>query len=85
MARRRKPARVVAAATAAAAVLVQAAGAADGPPAGRHDALDVRVVSSPANLVSGNDARIEIGVPTAIAYADVEVRVRATRSRTGSS
>jgi hypothetical protein len=63
------------AASAAAAVLTAMAGAAQGPPAGRQGALDVRVVSSPANLVSGGDARVEIAVPEEIAYGDVEVRL----------
>src|SRR5215211_749167 len=45
-----------------AGALVPAAWAA-GPPAGLHGALDLRVVSSPPELVSGGDARVEVAVP----------------------
>jgi hypothetical protein len=75
MAARGRTLSAAAAAAAAAAVLVQPAGTAVGPPAGRQDALEVRVVSSPAHLISGGDARVEIAVPDAVAYTDVEVRL----------
>ena len=71
MSGRRRTLSFVAAATAAAAVLAQAAAAANGPPAGQGG-LDVRVVSSAPELISGGDARVEIAVPDGIAYSDVE-------------
>src|SRR5215212_12284085 len=47
--------------------------AAGGPPAGIHDALELRVVSSPPQYVSGGDARVEVAVPPAISLAAVRV------------
>jgi hypothetical protein len=62
----------------AAAVLVQATGAGEGPPAGRHRALALRVVSSPPRLVSGGAARVEVVVPAGVALADVRVELNGT-------
>jgi hypothetical protein len=62
----------------AAAVLVQATGAGEGPPAARHRALALRVVSSPPRLVSGGDARVEVVVPAGVALADVTVELNGT-------
>jgi hypothetical protein len=59
-------------------VLVQATGAGEGPPAGRHRALALRVVSSPPRLVSGGDARVEVVVPAGVALADVTVELNGT-------
>ena len=58
-----------------AAVLVPPAGAGKGPPAGRHGALALRVVSSPPRLVSGDAARVEVAVPDRVALADVTVKL----------
>jgi hypothetical protein len=62
-------------AVAAAAALICAPGAlaAAGPPAGLQRALDVRVVSSPPEYVSGGDARVEVSVPDATPLGDVRV------------
>ena len=59
----------------AAAALIPPAGAGEGPPAGRHGALALRVVSSPPELVSGGAARVEIAVPDGVALADVIVEL----------
>ncbi len=64
---------LVAAAAVAAALLAQTVTAAGGPPAGLDGALAVRVVSSPPELVSGGDARVEVAVPESVSYADVHV------------
>src|SRR5918994_409908 len=61
------------AAVAAVLVTVPAATAAGYETAGKPDALTISVVSSPAQYVSGGDARIEIAVPEATALADVDV------------
>jgi hypothetical protein len=63
----------VAAATVAAALLVAGPAAAQGPPAGIHDALQLHVVSSPAQYVSGGDARVEVVVPDATPLGAVRV------------
>jgi hypothetical protein len=60
---------------AAAAFVCVPAAAAAGPPAGLHGALDVRVVSSPPQYVSGDDARVEVAVPDATPLAQVRVTV----------
>jgi hypothetical protein len=57
----------------AAAMLVQGAGAGEGPPA-----LALRVVSSPPELVSGGQARVEVAVPDPIALTDVTVELNGT-------
>lgn len=62
----------------AAGVLVQAAAAAQGPPAGRQGALELRVVSSPPQLVSGGDARVEVAVPAGVALSAVTVQLNGT-------
>ena len=55
-----------------------AAVAAGGPPAGIHDALQLWVVSSPPEYVSGGDARVEVAVPAATPIADVRVMLNGT-------
>ena len=40
---------------------------------GERNALELRVVSSPAHLVSGGDARIEVGVPASVPLSAVTV------------
>src|SRR5947207_12228933 len=62
----------------AVAVLIPPAGAGQGPPAGRHGALALRVVSSPPELVSGGAARVEVTVPARVARADVTVELNGT-------
>src|SRR3954470_18824615 len=65
---------VICAAVAAAALIgTGAAAAGEGPPAGIHGALQLRVVSSPPEYVSGNDARVEVAVPDKTALSDVRV------------
>jgi len=54
---------------------VPAAAAAEGPPAGIHDALQLRLVSSPPQYVSGGDARVEVAVPDATPLSAVRVEV----------
>src|SRR5215212_9030407 len=49
--------------------------AAAGPPAGIHDALQLRVVSSPPQYVSGGDARVEVAVPDATPLSAVRIAV----------
>jgi hypothetical protein len=56
-------------------VLAGATGAAGGSPDGKHKKLEIRVVSSPAHLVSGGDARVEVAVPAKTALADVEIEL----------
>lgn len=51
------------------------AATAGGPPAGRQDALQIRVVSSPPAYVSGGDARVEVAVPSATTLSAVRVTV----------
>jgi len=63
----------IAGAAAVAAVLAGVAGAAAGPPTGIHGQLELRVVSSPPQLVSGGDARVEVAVPAATPLSDVRV------------
>ena len=60
-------------ALAAAALVCLPTAAAVGPPAGLHGALELRVVSSPPQYVSGGDARIEVAVPDVTPLADVHV------------
>ncbi len=62
-----------AAALAGAAAVCLPAAAAAGPPAGIHDALALRVVSSPPQYVSGDDARVEVVVPDATPLSAVRV------------
>src|SRR5215211_8098457 len=57
-----------------AGALVPAAWAAE-PPAGRQGALDLRVVSSPPELVSGGDARVEVAVPDNVTLSAVTVEL----------
>jgi hypothetical protein len=64
---------VTVAAAAAGLICTPAAWAGNGPPAGIHGALDISVVSSPPEYVSGGDARIEVKVPAATALGDVRV------------
>ena len=59
----------------ASVVLVQSAGAAQGPPAGNQGALAIQVVSSPPELVSGGDARVEVAVPSSVALSAVTVEL----------
>src|SRR5215217_6204722 len=54
------------------------AAAAGGPPAGIHDALQLRVVSSPPQYVSGGDARVEVAVPAATPLAAARVTLNGT-------
>ena len=61
------------AAVTAALVAVPTATAAGYETAGKPNTLHISVVSSPAQYVSGDDARIEIAVPDATALGDVEV------------
>jgi hypothetical protein len=67
-----------AAATVAAALLVAGPVAAEGPPAGIHDALQLHVVSSPPQYVSGGDARVEVVVPDATPLGAVRVALDGT-------
>jgi Tannase-like family of unknown function (DUF6351) len=55
------------------AMLVGATGAAGGSSHGKHKKLEIRVVSSPAHLVSGGDARVEVTVPAKSSLDDVEI------------
>ena len=66
------------AAVAAVLATVPAATAVAGPPAGNHDALAISVVSSPAQYVSGGDARIEVAVPSETALSAVTVTLNGT-------
>ena len=66
------------AAVAAALVTVPAATAAGYETSAKPNALHISVVSSPAQYVSGGDARIEIAVPDATALGDVEVTLNGT-------
>ncbi len=61
--------------TFAAAALVCIPTAAATPPPGLHGALALRVVSSPPQYVSGDDARLEVAVPDATPLAQVRVTV----------
>lgn len=63
--------RLAAAFVAAAAFAGPAA--AGGPPAGLHGALELRVVSSPPQYVSGGDARVEVAVPAQTPLSAVRV------------
>ena len=58
---------------AVAALLVAPAAAGAGPSTGIHDTLQLRVVSSPPQYVSGGDARVEVVVPENIPFAAVRV------------
>ena len=69
------------AAASATALLAQAVAAATGPPPGVHDALSVRVVSSPPALVSGGDARVEVAVPATVPLSAVGVTVNGSDVR----
>ncbi len=53
--------------------LAGATGAAGGQSDGKHKKLELSVVSSPAHLVSGGDARVEVAVPKATPLAKVTV------------
>ena len=66
------------AAAAAALVTIPAATAATGLPGGLHGALVISVVSSPAQYVSGGDARVEIAVPAATPLSAVRVSLNGT-------
>ena len=66
------------AAVAAALVTVPAATAAGYETSAKPNALHISVVSSPAQYVSGGDARIEIAVPDATALGDVDVTLNGT-------
>src|ERR671911_618577 len=59
----------------ASVVLVKPAGAPQGPPAGNQGALAIQVVSSPPELVSGGDARVEVAVPSSVALSAVSVEL----------
>jgi Tannase-like family of unknown function (DUF6351) len=61
------------AAVAAAALLAQGVTAANGPPPGTQGQLRLRVVSSPPELVSGGDARVEVTVPASVPFSAVEL------------
>lgn len=69
----RRALMLTAVAAATAALAAQAVSAATGPPPGNQGALAARVVSSPANLVSGGDARVEVTVPAGVAFTAVRV------------
>ena len=62
----------------AAAALLVAPAAAAGPPTGIHDTLQLRVVSSPPQYVSGGDARVEVVVPENIPFAAIRVTLNGT-------
>ncbi len=66
---------VIATAAVAGGVVVGIAGAAAGPPAGVVGQFGLRVVSSPPELVSGGDARVEVEVPTGVSLSDVRVEL----------
>ena len=59
-------------------LVVAAAGLAAAPAALGAGELEVHVVSSPAQYVSGGDARVEIAVPDGTALADVQVTLNGT-------
>ena len=63
----------LAAALLAALVIAPAAAATDDHGRKKHDELEISVVSSPAQYVSGGDARIEIAVPDRTPLDDVDV------------
>ena len=65
-------------AAAAALVAVPTATAAGYETAAKPNQLHINVVSSPAQYVSGGDARVEIAVPDATALGDVEVTLNGT-------
>jgi hypothetical protein len=58
----------------AAALVPAAAAAGTGPPTGKH--LELSVVSSRPELVSGGDARVEVAVPDKIALGAVTVELK---------
>ena len=66
------------AAATAALVAVPTATAAGYETAAKPNQLHINVVSSPAQYVSGGDARVEIAVPDATALGDVEVTLNGT-------
>ena len=66
------------AAAVAALVAVPTATAAGYETAAKPNQLHINVVSSPAQYVSGGDARVEIAVPDATALGDVEVTLNGT-------
>ncbi len=45
---------------------------------GKRNALELSVVSSPAHLVSGGDARIEVAVPARVPLSAVTVKLNGT-------
>src|SRR5262245_13087831 len=57
------------------AVLAGATMAAGGSAHGKHGKLRIRVVSSPAHLVSGGDARVEVTVPAKSSLDDVQIEL----------
>ena len=59
-------------------LVVAAAGLAAAPAALGAGELEINVVSSPAQYVSGGDARVEIAVPAGIALGDVQVTLNGT-------
>jgi hypothetical protein len=63
---------------AAAALLAAPAAAGAGPTTGIHDTLQLRVVSSPPQYVSGGDARVEVVVPDNIPFAAVRITLNGT-------
>jgi hypothetical protein len=65
--------RLPAVIAALAAAFAPSAVAGAGPPSGLHGGLAVSVVSSPAQYVSGGNARVEVAVPAGVALADVEL------------
>ena len=50
----------------------------DDRPKGKRNALELSVVSSPAHLVSGGDARIEVAVPASVPLSAVTVTLNGT-------
>jgi uncharacterized tannase-like protein DUF6351 len=60
------------------AACISTAAAADDGRDGDRKGLAFEVVSSPAHLVSGGDARVEVRVPDGVDYDDVELGLNGT-------
>ena len=60
---------------AAVALVLQTAASAQTPASGNQGDLQLRVVSSPPNLISGGDARVEVVVPANVPFSEVDVEL----------
>jgi hypothetical protein len=64
-----------------AALIVATVAAAQEPASGNQGDLELRVVSSPPELVSGGDARVEIVVPANVPFSAVEIELNGSDVR----